>query len=125
MRILIVDDEPNIGIVFRRHLERLGYTAERGHRIDIAEDGESCRAQALTPPAPDIIFMDGAFPGGSGPVIVLELRQRGYTTKIVMMSSDAELNRNGMEAGADMIWEEKVTLCKHFNGIFTQLGLVS
>lgn len=122
MRILIVDDEPHIGIVFRRNLERLGYTAERGHHIDVALDGESCRAQAFASPAPDVIFMDGNFVGGPGSIVVLDLRQRGCTAKIVMMSSDAKLNRDGMEAGANMYWEQKVTLSSHFSSIFTQLG---
>lgn len=102
MHILIVDDDPLVRRSCQRSLGRAGYTTERGHRISIAPDGDTCRRIVAEEGPIDVIFMDGELgPGDTGPVIVFKLREAGCSAKIVMTSGHAGMVQAGITAGAN------------------------
>jgi CheY-like chemotaxis protein len=123
MHILIVDDEAPVRRVLQRSLERAGYTAERGHRISCAADGDICRAVVANDGPVDVIFMDGYLgPGDTGPLVVFKLREAGCTAKIIMTSSKADMAKAGLTAGADS-YCDKVDFGEKTEAILAQLGI--
>lgn len=123
MHILIVDDEHLVRRALQRAFERAGYTAERGHRISCAPDGDTCRRIVAEERPIDIIFMDGDLgPGDTGPIVVQALRLAGCTAKIVMTSSRAGMVEAGMMAGADASCD-KVNLGAETELVLDTLGI--
>lgn len=96
MKILIVEDDPNISDVLMRGLREHGYDA------DAALDGEEGLALALQGDY-DLLILDIRVPGVSGNEICRIVRARGLSTPILMLSalsSPADTSRS-MELGAD------------------------
>ncbi len=122
MHILIVDDDPMVHRALLRAIERVGYTADRGHRISCAESGDVCR-RIVAEESVDVIFMDGELgPGDTGPVVVSQLREAGCRARIVMTSSLPELSDVGIEAGADAKCD-KTNLGADPEATLAQLGI--
>jgi two-component system response regulator MprA len=96
MRILVVDDEPQL----RRALERA--LKLEGYGVDLAEDGEQALAAAASSP-PDAIVLDVLMPRRDGLDVCRELRARGDRTPVLMLTArDAVQDRvDGLDAGAD------------------------
>jgi len=76
-RILILDDEPNIGGSLRLILEREGYTVT--HARSIAE------AKPAAPRA-DLLLLDVRLPDGSGIDFLRQLREREFHAPAIMIS---------------------------------------
>src|SRR6266704_249451 len=96
MRVLIVEDDPELSALLRDGL--------RGQRIDpalAATFAEGRARAALT--AYDVIILDVRLPGGSGFDLCGELRRHGVTTPVLMLTAlDAVDDRvRGLEVGAD------------------------
>jgi DNA-binding response OmpR family regulator len=67
--ILVVDDEPHIGLLLRPHLEQLHY------RVTLARTLAAARAALAVPSAPvDVLLLDLHLPDGSGLDWLRELR---------------------------------------------------
>jgi len=67
--ILVVDDEPHIGLLLRPHLEHLGY------RVSLARTIAAARTILETPSAPvDLLLLDIHLPDGSGLDLLRRLR---------------------------------------------------
>lgn len=96
MRILVVEDERRLATVLQKGLN------EHGYATDVAHDGESALALALTEPY-DLIVLDVMLPGLDGITVCRELRHRGRTVPILMLTArDAVEDRvAGLDAGAD------------------------
>lgn len=123
MHILIVDDVPLVRRSLRRVFESAGYTIERGHRISLAPDGDTCRRIVAEDGPVDVIFMDGELgPGDTGPIIVSKLRDAGCRAKIVMISSNAGMVTAGIAAGADTSYN-KTDLGANAESVLTALGI--
>lgn len=123
MHILIVDDEGPIRRSLQRTFERVGYTAERGHRISCADGGDTCRQIVAEEGPIAVIFMDGDLgPGDTGPIVVQALRLAGCTAKIVMTSSRAGMVEAGIMAGADASCD-KMDLGANTESVLTSLGI--
>ena len=97
VRILIVDDEPNI-VVSLEFLMR-----QKGYETQVARDGE----QALTAVEsfrPDLVLLDVNLPRRDGFEVCQKLRADGWTElKIVMLTAkgrDIEIEK-GLALGAD------------------------
>ena len=96
MRVLIVEDD--------RELAGLLQDSLRAHRIDpttaaaFAEGLERALAAAF-----DVVILDVRLPGGTGFELCAELRRRGVTTPVLMLTAlDAVDDRvRGLDAGAD------------------------
>lgn len=102
MHFLIVDDDDMIRRALKRSFSDAGYTADRGHRVSFAVNGNDCRRMVADQGPFDVIFMDGNLGSGDdGPNVVFKLREAGCTAKIVMTSSSADMSALGVQVGAD------------------------
>jgi len=96
MRLLIVEDEPNLGNQLRNALEGAGYA------VDLATDGEEGHFLGSTE-AYDAIVLDVMLPSRSGFDVAKGLRRNGIQTPILMLTARTELNNKvqGFKSGAD------------------------
>ncbi len=96
MRILMVEDEPELGVLLQANLGRAGLA------VDLAPN--LADAQALLDTCPyDLILLDRRLPDGSGLDFLKRLRARGVQTPVIMLTAaDAIAERvEGLSAGAD------------------------
>jgi DNA-binding response OmpR family regulator len=78
--ILIVDDEPNVRLVFRTALESGGYTT------DLAEDGEAALLWLENTPF-DLVLLDLRMPGMDGMDVLESLRETGNDVPVVIVTA--------------------------------------
>ncbi|HEY2157508.1 MAG TPA: response regulator [Isosphaeraceae bacterium] len=83
-RILIVDDEPNVRLVFRTALATLG--AE----IAVAEDGETA-LERLERQSFDLVLLDLKMPHVDGMETLRRLRERGDDTPVVIVTAHGDV----------------------------------
>ena len=96
MRILLVEDEPQIADFIARGL------SENGYSVDTARDGD----EALHWPSVaefDVIVLDVMLPSTDGIEVCRTLREQGVRTPILMLTARAQEAEKvmGLEAGAD------------------------
>src|ERR1700745_3565075 len=96
MRLLVVEDERGIAGALRQGL------SESGYAVDVARDGVAGRDHALAT-SYDIILLDLLLPKLDGLSLLRDLRRRGMTTPILLLTArDAVDDRvAGLDAGAD------------------------
>ncbi|HZK42488.1 MAG TPA: response regulator [Clostridia bacterium] len=95
MRILVVDDEPNIVNVLRSNLEREGY------KVLAAYDGEEALRVTLSR-KPDLILLDCMLPGLDGFDVCKRIRQESTVPIIMLTAKSEEIDKVlGLELGAD------------------------
>jgi DNA-binding response OmpR family regulator len=96
MRILVVEDDPDLAANLGDFLEL------RGHSVDFAASGRQGEALAVANEF-DAIVLDRMLPGRDGATICRALRARGDGTPILMLTAlDAVDQRvEGLAAGAD------------------------
>src|SRR5215204_3241338 len=89
-RILVVDDEPNIGLSLRLILEGEGYA------VLVADSVRSFHAQRGLARA-DLYLLDVRLPDGNGIEVLRELRDGNDLTPVIMISGHATV-RDAVEA---------------------------
>lgn len=96
MRILVAEDDTRLADLLARSLRETGYA------VDITGDGESALEQAAVNPY-DAIVLDVGLPKTTGLEVSRELRRRGMSVPILMLTArDALRDRvTGLDAGAD------------------------
>jgi DNA-binding response OmpR family regulator len=96
MRILVIEDDPNIADVIRRGLH------EQHYSVDYAADGEEGEELAQVNDY-DLIILDLMLPRKDGRAVCRDLRNEGLATPILMLTAlDAvEEKISGLDAGAD------------------------
>lgn len=96
MRILVIDDEPEVTSFVKRGLIYAGYT------VDAAYDAETGLSIARDQP-PDLVILDVMLPDLDGLEVCRRLRQANHELPILMLTAkDAVPDRvAGLEAGAD------------------------
>jgi DNA-binding response OmpR family regulator len=96
MRLLVVEDEGGIASALRQGL------SESGYAVDLARDGVEGREHALAA-SYDVILLDILLPKLDGLALLRDLRRRGMTTPILLLTArDAVDDRvAGLDAGAD------------------------
>jgi len=96
MRILVVEDEPRMANVIARGLR------EQRYAVDVAPDGIDGLYQASINDY-DVIVLDVLLPHRDGYEVCRELRQRGNTTPVLMLTARATVDDRitGFDAGAD------------------------
>lgn len=96
MRILLIDDE-----VALTHAIARGLRGE-GHDVDLAHDGIRGRDAALRG-GHDVVVLDIMLPGLQGYRVLEELRAKGLTTPVMMLSAkDGEYDQaDAFDLGAD------------------------
>ena len=81
--LLVVDDEPHIGLVLRPYLEQLGY------RVSFARTLDEARTAMRSKPA-DGLLLDIHLPDGSGLDFLRDLRKHGGTARLPVLVLTAE-----------------------------------
>lgn len=96
MRILIIEDDPDIRPSLRAGLEAEGFT------VDDASDGEQGSYLARTNEY-DLIVLDNALPKKDGCTVCTDIRTVGKNTPIIMLSvmADPQEKIRLLNAGAD------------------------
>ncbi|MCU1378656.1 MAG: DNA-binding response regulator [Acidimicrobiales bacterium] len=96
MKVLLVEDDPDIASAVRRGLEAEGYT------VEVASDGPQ-GIWLATETTFDLIVLDILLPGRNGFQVCADLRGQGMTTPILMLTAkDGELDEaEALDTGAD------------------------
>jgi DNA-binding response OmpR family regulator len=82
--LLVVDDEPHIGLVLRPYLEQLGY------RVSVARTLDEARNALRASPATDALLLDLHLPDGSGLDFLRDLRKQDGTARMPVLVLTAE-----------------------------------
>jgi len=96
MRVLIVDDEPELSEQIAQTLKKQQYT------VETAADGVGALEKICTDPY-DLMVLDIMLPEKDGFAVLRELRAAGVTTPVLMLTAKGEVaNRvKGLDLGAD------------------------
>ena len=107
MRVLVVEDNPDMASAIRQGLK------ENGYSVDVAHKGMEGEELAASEPY-DLILLDVMLPDRDGVEVCRNLRRRGVTSYILMLTalSSTDQKISGLDAGADdylakpFHWEE-------------------
>jgi two-component system KDP operon response regulator KdpE len=95
MRILIVDDEPQITRVLRTSLQ------SNGHEVTVAQDG-SAALDLFLKSEPDLVITDLAMPGMNGIELTRAIRERSQVPVIVLSVRNQDASKvAALDEGAD------------------------
>ena len=96
MRVLIVEDEPNLGQQLKATLEGAGYA------IDLATDGEEGHFMGSTE-SYDAIVLDLGLPEIDGLTVLDRWRKEGRTAPVLVLTARDSWSDKvaGLDAGAD------------------------
>lgn len=96
MRILVIEDEPQLAGHIARALLR------RGHLASMQHDGAEGLRVALHDP-PDLIVLDLNLPGLDGLSVLTRLRQANASTRVLILTARGEVEHRvkGLQAGGD------------------------
>jgi DNA-binding response OmpR family regulator len=94
--VLVIEDVPEVQRVVGRALEDAGY------RVFAAGDGDS-GLRVLLDNRPDLVILDIGLPGRDGFEVIKDLRARGITTPVLMLTGRGGIadRVEGLDAGAD------------------------
>jgi len=96
MHALIIEDDRAIADFVARGLREAGFA------VDVASDGEEGLAAALEQ-KPDVAIVDLMLPKRDGLSVIDELRRRGHTTPVLILSARRSVDDRvqGLQAGGD------------------------
>jgi DNA-binding response OmpR family regulator len=94
--VLVVDDDPTVGDVVRRYLERAGYA------VTLAQDGNAALLEYARL-APDLVILDLVMPGLDGFEVARRIRRRSPGVPVIMLTAMGEEQDRiaGLQLGAD------------------------
>ncbi len=95
-KILIVEDEKNLGDTLTEYLSSIGYECKK------AEDTKSAKA-VFKELSPSIVLMDIGLPDGSGLELAKEFRKirKDFVLLFLSAQNDPEIRVKGLEIGAE------------------------
>ena len=96
MRILIIEDEPQLARHIRAALVR------QSHLVEVEHDGTKGMQSALSHP-PDLIVLDVNLPSTDGFEVLTRIRAANTTTRVLMLTARGEVEDRirGLKGGAD------------------------
>jgi two-component system OmpR family response regulator len=96
MRILVVEDEPNLASVMQRGLQA------QGHQVPIAETGEDAILVVRLEPV-DLVLLDIALPDRDGHEVLTEIRRLRRDLPVIMVTArdDVSSKISALDGGAD------------------------
>jgi two-component system response regulator TctD len=96
MRILVVEDDPDLGDAIQRRLRRDGYA------VDLLTDGRTAD-EVLRYQSYEVVVLDIGLPSMDGFAVLSALRRRGDRTPVLMLTarSDIEDRVTALDVGAD------------------------
>ncbi len=86
-KILLVDDEESIHILYREELE------EQGYEVHSAMSGEEAM-KVLTPLNPDLVILDIQMPGMNGIDVLRKIKERDPKLPVILSSAYQEFKQN-------------------------------
>ncbi|MGW4064191.1 response regulator transcription factor [Amycolatopsis sp. NPDC004747] len=97
MRLLVVDDDPDVRESLRDSLEFEGYA------VETAADGERALRRLAAGPRPDLAIVDVLMPGVDGLEVCRRLRGSGQRLPVLLLTARDGLGDRvtGLDAGAD------------------------
>lgn len=98
MRILLIEDDPELSAVIARQLEQNGFG------VDIRQDGETGLLSALDTQTPyALVLLDRMLPVIDGVTILRAMRSKGIWTPVILITGLGELEDKllGFDSGAD------------------------
>lgn len=116
MRILIVDDEPQVAEILAKSLAR------EGHDATVALSGEEA-LRMLGPAEPDALFLDVSMPGMNGLDVLAEVKRRRPTLPVVVITGHAtedQVDQVRRLGAIDVI--EKPAPLTHYQGAIRRLA---
>lgn len=95
-RILVVEDEPDMGAMIQANLETEGFS------VTWVQDGEACIQAHAAQPA-DLVVLDLMLPGMDGSAVLRTLRRRNDRVPVIILTarSGQEDRLSGLSDGAD------------------------
>jgi heavy metal response regulator len=96
MRVLVVEDNPDMGAYLKQGL------CEQGFAVDLATEGGLGFDYALSG-VYDLLILDRMLPGRDGLALLRELRAKGVTTPAIFLTAKTAVSDRveGLDAGAD------------------------
>ncbi|MCA8087891.1 response regulator transcription factor [Burkholderia cenocepacia] len=94
MRILVVEDDAEIGAAIRSRLARLG------HAVDLETDGATANG-LLRVERFDLVVLDANLPGMDGFTVLRHLRASGSTTPVLLVTARSAIDDRVSGLGAD------------------------
>lgn len=96
MRIMVIEDDPDLSANLSRALKAGGYA------VDLCMDGEEADS-ILRHERYDLVLLDLGLPGCSGLEVLRRLRQRRDAVPVIMLTASGGLPQRvaGLDAGAD------------------------
>ena len=96
MRILVVEDDPRLGLSLSRGL------SEEAHQVDLLTRGTDALTQMHDIPY-DLVVLDWGLPGLDGVSVLRAMRERGDRTPVLMLTARGTVGERvtGLRAGAD------------------------
>lgn len=96
MKVLVVEDEPNVVSFVRRGL------MEAGHEVSVAMDGTTAW-HMIQNETPDIMILDIMLPGINGVELCRKIRSQKINTPVIMLTAlgTSENVVTGLDSGAD------------------------
>src|SRR5688572_11493528 len=96
MKVLLVEDEPNVVSFIRRGL------IEANHEVSVAMDGVTAW-QMIQANTPDLIILDIMLPSMNGIELCRKIRSQQISTSIIMLTAlgTSENVVTGLDSGAD------------------------
>ena len=96
MRVLLVEDDPNLSDAIRRLLRK------EGHVVDVADSLHMARA-AITGNPYAVVLLDRMLPDGDGTRLIFHARDHGVHTRFLILSAlgDTDQRVEGLDLGAD------------------------
>ena len=96
MRLLIVEDDPELGDLLRRTVQRAGWAADL-----VTTGGRALEALAIHPY--DLVVLDRGLPDMDGVRVCREWRARGGRAPVLMLTARGALDDRveGLDSGAD------------------------
>src|SRR5437868_8110564 len=94
-RILLVEDDKNLGLSLKERLESEGYLVDLAGILKIAVE--------MLSKAPDLVILDWMLPDGQGHDFLASLRKQGSETPVIFLTAKVELMDKilGLELGAN------------------------
>jgi len=96
MRLLLAEDDPQLGPTLARGLR------EQSYAVDLVVDGRAAIYNAAIN-AYDVVILDYMLPVADGIAVAKEIRRRGHTTPILFLTARGAVSDRiaGLDAGAD------------------------
>ncbi len=96
MRLLLIEDDPDLQTSLRRTLER------KGMQVGVCADGRHALAQ-WQQMTPDVVLLDLSLPGLDGLEVLARARQTGMTTPVLILTARGTVGDRivGLNTGAD------------------------